>query len=626
MTTSPAATESTNVVSGPTRTDSASDTGGSVGTMSRSQPKTESQRPWLSLMRESLVERAAIYGLVRARAALRAGALILVVCSQFTASAAAQSWKIAAGDSTARWPDGVPRGKVSGLTAHYQSRGFFFARVDSVVQIAADSVAYVVLGDRSAIRSARQVGADGKREMEVERIIESIRENVFDTRTVDGVATRALEFYERQGFVETRITLDSVVVEGPAVDLLFRIEEGYNPLFLGLLLGGRTRASIRYLERATGLIAGSRLTAFDAPEIRDNLLRTGVFATVEPPLLLPAPDSSAIVQLVLEDRAPGSFDFALGYLPPSGTRAGSIVGSGNLALRNIFGAGRSLSIELDRLPGQTSSLTARIADPFVLGLRAGGEASFVGYQQDSTYSKQQYEIGMSLKLGQAVLTGHAVAEVSRPGTAGLRLTDGQQLVPNSRASLGGLGIRFGSSQGGADSSPGLALEIRFLRGRKTFRDEGLQSGDTLSVERRLKQERFESSIRWRKPLNRALWLVLGMDLRTLVSDVVDASDLYRLGGAKTLRGYDEDRFRGETAGRSVLEIRRRIQEGSVGFGFVDIGVVGDSRAQARWSVYPGFGFGLLLESAAGLINVSYAMNLEDGLTAGRVHFGLAFGL
>jgi hemolysin activation/secretion protein len=124
-------------------------------------------------------------------------------------------------------------------------------------------------------------------------------------------------------------------------------------------------------------------------------------------------------------------------------------------------------------------------------------------------------------------------------------------------------------------------------------------------------------------------LALGADLQVLVSDEADASDLYRLGGASSLRGYDEDRFAGTAVARALVEARRRLEGPSYAFVFADLGYVDSPTilgTDGETAVHPGFGAGVQLETGAGLLNISYAVNPEEGLLNGRIHFGLAFGL
>ncbi len=124
-------------------------------------------------------------------------------------------------------------------------------------------------------------------------------------------------------------------------------------------------------------------------------------------------------------------------------------------------------------------------------------------------------------------------------------------------------------------------------------------------------------------------VVTGGDARFLVSDAYDRTSLFRLGGARSLRGYDEDRFEGRATGRVLAEIRRHLDLRTYAFVFSDMGFVdapeglGSGRG---FQVKPGYGLGMQLDTAAGLVTATYGFNPEDGPANGRIHVAFSFGL
>jgi len=114
------------------------------------------------------------------------------------------------------------------------------------------------------------------------------------------------------------------------------------------------------------------------------------------------------------------------------------------------------------------------------------------------------------------------------------------------------------------------------------------------------------------------------------SDTYDRSDLFRLGGANTLRGYDEDQFLGHIVGRLLFEYRYQIDRESFAYVFSDLGFVAtpalsDASAQRQWK--PGYGVGIQVSTDLGLIRASYGLNPDDARPLnGRIHLGLSFGL
>ena len=78
--------------------------------------------------------------------------------------------------------------------------------------------------------------------------------------------------------------------------------------------------------------------------------------------------------------------------------------------------------------------------------------------------------------------------------------------------------------------------------------------------------------------------------------------------------------------RLLTEFRYLIDRVTYGFVFFDLGYLNDretSQSISGW--YPGFGVGFQINTAAGIINLTFASNTED-LSAVRAHIGLSLGL
>ena len=79
------------------------------------------------------------------------------------------------------------------------------------------------------------------------------------------------------------------------------------------------------------------------------------------------------------------------------------------------------------------------------------------------------------------------------------------------------------------------------------------------------------------------------------------------GAANSLRGYDENRFRGHIVGRALLEYRYLLGRGSLVYGFLE-------SAYVRRPTVPGPR--IQFYSRLGLVKASYALNDEDGPIGG----------
>ncbi|MDE0086090.1 MAG: BamA/TamA family outer membrane protein [Candidatus Poribacteria bacterium] len=108
---------------------------------------------------------------------------------------------------------------------------------------------------------------------------------------------------------------------------------------------------------------------------------------------------------------------------------------------------------------------------------------------------------------------------------------------------------------------------------------------------------------------------------------IPPTELFYLGGATTLRGYDEDWFSGPRRAHANLEYRFLTGRNSQIFTFVDLGsVTFIDRPSVFDKLRIGYGFGARLESKGGIIQLDYGLAAGDSALRGKIHvkLGAAF--
>jgi len=334
------------------------------------------------------------------------------------------------------------------------------------------------------------------------------------------------------------------------------------------------------------------------------------------------------------EEAPGAFDLVLGYLPSRAQGlsggGGGLVGNGHLTLRNLFGSGRVLSLKLNRLPGRVSSVDVRASDPYLFGFPLRVEARFRGIQQDSTYGQQRYGLEVGYRFAEGFEAyGTLSRELTKPGQAGVQLVSGQQRIPRSEILFYGLGLRYERLDRRVNPRRGLYAETNLERGNKErVALEVQEDGEPAEEVRVLDQERLTANLRLFLPTFRRQVGVLGGEAHVVLSNEYDTSDLFRFGGATSLRGYNEEQFLGNAVARVFTEYRYQLDRASYAFLFADLGYVERPEVEGQPSARafrPGYGVGAQLGTDLGLMTISLASNPDDP-TGVRAHLGLSIGL
>jgi outer membrane protein assembly factor BamA len=515
------------------------------------------------------------------------------------------------------------------------TRGFWFASLDSVVTTTDRRSRYFVSSGPpvriSDVVARGLIKLDAKAEI---RLFESQAGGVFDQTVLERDIRELLLRYADSGWpLATAVYRVKRVPQfgpDPRVEVDLVVDEGTNVELSEVQLASDIRTRGKLLARLAGLRVGREVRRFDPDEIRRSLESTGLFSSVGEVRLEADARGRGTLTIPLVENPPGSFDLVLGYLSnPRG--GGSVVGNGHIILRNVFGGARVFSMRLDRLSGRVSTLDAMVEDPYVFGSSLGVAALFRGEQRDSTYAKQSYAVDLQYKVADGLfLTVGARRDVTRPGQSGLTIANGRQRIPRSSTFFGGLGIRYSKVDSPMNPRRGVEASSGFQRGTKQITTFRVAGADTLLQAEGLAQERLHVVARVYVPLSRRQVFAAGGEAEALLSSEYDEADLVRLGGAKSLRGYNEEQFAGRFVARGFVEYRMLLDRLSYVFAFADLGYVesvalaapGDSRTNA----YPGFGVGIQFDTSIGLMNATYGMNADDGPLNGKVHVGLSFAL
>jgi outer membrane protein assembly factor BamA len=556
----------------------------------------------------------------------------------------------AAGDSTAHvadwtyvvdgrkmdWPAGLsPQTSdedeaLEGLLVWYRRQGYYAAAVDSVKSDSLIRTVWLDLGTQVTVGRVILTGPTLFQPVQLLDDFGTQPGKVLDVHVLERDIDRLLTRYEKRGMV---LASAQVVRVAPAEDdptrleVAIHIDEG--PLLpLGAIeISGRARTRPEFVSRATGLRIGKPLVGFDPAVIRDRLETTELFTEIDSIRLAVNENQEAILRIALKEEPPGAFDALLGYLPNAGiSGGGTVVGDVNILLRHVLGGGRSFAFRFQRNPGSVTRVNVRAEDPFIFGLPFRLAGHFDGFQQDSTYDSRSYGIEGGYRIQRLELFANGSRELTRPGSAR------SSTVPSSDSWFAGVGFSYRTIASRASPRKGVDVESVVENGRKereTFRTGSEGQERVLET---VFQQRLRARARLYAPVRRRSVAVLGVDTRAIQSGTYDEADLVRFGGANSMRGYNEDQFRGNLAIRLLSEWRYLLERRSFLFAFVDFGYINlpevntvtePDRVSEEWLV--GYGMGLQIETEAGLFKMSLAFNADDGIDA-KVHLGMTLGL
>lgn len=511
------------------------------------------------------------------------------------------------------------------IIAGAAEQGFPFAHVDSMFhRWTTDSTTLITvlhLRPGPLLRTG-EVSFTGNEAFSNEALLGEIAlspATVFDEAIAEADLRRIVAVYEQAGYPFAAARIGDIMIQerdGEAVaHVTFSIEEGMLFYIDEIIVEGNTLTRDHVIVRETRIAEHERYNPDHIDDIRRRLERLRFFDRVEEPRLY-VRDSIGGILLRVEEGNTNQFDGIVGYQPPRGTEEdGSFTGLVNMHFRNLFGTGRQLNARWERATTDISELELHYHEPWVAGLPVSLSAGLVQRQQDSAYVRRNVTGSVSFLWSSDVqLTGRIeqtqvipAIDADIPGLAHSRTLSGEiELYIDTRDNV-------------YNPRSGITLRNSYSGGNKRIRST---DGDITAFIQRLELDAGY----FQEVLPRAI-LALGLHGRELRGGELDLSDLYRLGGANTLRGYREEQFNGTRLGWTSLEFRYSLGRRTFAFAFLDFGYIEQSPDPTRNrpafnALRNGYGIGSRLETALGIISVSYALGEGDGVADGKIHFGL----
>jgi len=459
----------------------------------------------------------------------------------------------------------------------------------------------------------------------------------FDPDRFVAGAGELLERYEARGFPFARVAPRDFHADSA---LAFRVlvDEGREGRVVGLALSGNADTRESFVAREMLLRRGRAWNRRALERGRERLLRTGLFRTVgEPYPLVDETGGGLRVGLTVEEALANRIEGVFGWNRGEGNEDGFFSGYFDLLFRNLGGVGRRAAVRWERRGRDAREIRIGFREPWLPFVPIGAGFDLRRTFRDSTYVRTEVEGAIDVPLsGTLTLSARAAADSWSPGDRT------PATVPKSRRNRGGVGFRYEGTDFPPNPSRGLNVSLEGEYGEKAVDVEAAPADSAANGAGVGAAASGANTIRFREEIARAaveVFVPLGGphlvafrargDLVSSDEEPIPDYELFFLGGARSLRGYDEDRFLGERVAVATLEYRFRLAGRSRVFLFVDQGFTVLRRESAtapgletlRGSPL-GWGGGLQADSRLGVVGIGVGIPEGEGLAAARVHVSI----
>jgi outer membrane protein insertion porin family len=511
----------------------------------------------------------------------------------------------------------------------YKSQAYLHACVDSMwmkrdtLRMDVEVHIFLTEGKPSVVR---QIELDSCRNLtaaDLYAVMKLHEGDLFVPSSLEQDIQSILHLYERKGYPLAQVEIQNISftdsTEEMSAKVRIHIHEGKKLQVAELRIEGN-KVTKDYVITREARLHKNELFSGDLPErIKRRIDHLQLFSSVSlPELYLTESEQAGLSVRVIEGNQ-NSFDGVLGYVPSSGSSGnGYVTGLVNISLRNLFGTGRKLSTRWYQENQSSQETELHYFEPWVASFPVNAQIGFFQRKQDSTYVRMQYDISAELMLTDEFSFSVSFSQYDVYPTEGY----GRLVMAESKTTSLGASIRYDSRDNPTTPTDGILYSTEYHTGSKhTSISEIFPTGATSTTQRLVFDLSYYLSTFFRQVIAAEL------HLRDFSSSTLDVSDLFRLGGASTLRGYREGQFLGSRIVWTNLEYRFLVASRSFFYGFVDVGyfvqpaIAAISMIASEQSKI-GYGIGVRIDSALGLIGVSFALGEGDTFSTSKIHIRL----
>lgn len=448
----------------------------------------------------------------------------------------------------------------------------------------------------------------------------------FSGSRIESEINRIIRHWENQGYMLVRIAVDEPQpdINECIVDVRLNIDTGPQIRVDGFILPELQRNNPDYIKTASGVRKGMLVTPNLLRDAQLNLDNTGLFEDVEQPQIA-FNDGEYLLYFGIEEARTNMFDALIGYVPrPQG--GNTIVGTGQLMLRNALFDGSTINIRFERLQELVTRLDLSYDMSWIAGLPIGAGAHFNFIQQDSTFQVRNFGLNGRYSLSAST---EIIGSLRNVAASANRITGQPIRELDSNALFAGLGVEYRRTDSRRNPTRGLHGRVLVETGVKRITDDRI--GD-FTDKRRVSQQEITGFLRgYINPFRRHI-IAPSMHGYIMISDIFTEVDLNRFGGAHSFRGYREDQFQSSRMLWGDVEYRYLLDRFSHAFVFGAFGYyerprlvfeLENSLKINEWLYSWGIGF--QYNTPIGTMQFTYAISADDDLANGKVHFGITTG-
>ena len=482
--------------------------------------------------------------------------------------------------------------EIDRILQQVKKRGFFTARIDSISKTNKELIAYLDLGKKinEIIIVTKKDNTNGI----IDSGIDSIK---IKTREFSDLTNQLLEQIDRKGNSFSGITYVNPLLKNDTLFLEMKISNSSSRKIDKVITGGyedfpKKFISKYFLINKNTIFSKQKLNQVSALSNKLDFIKEK-----KAPEVLFKKDSTHLY-LFLDKIGTSSFDGLVNFSSKENGKGLLLNGNLDLKLNNTFNTGEKFEIIWNKVSDEKTDFKINSYVPYILNSKFSTTLEFYLYRQDSTFTNTNFELKTDYLINQK---SHASILFNSKNSNYLLNISNNDLASYSNYFIGlGYELKKSSTSNLYKYKNGLNLNLTIGK-RKT---------DTESIN----QLKFHFSAFANVQINNRGYLNIKNESGLLTSKNYLLNELFRIGGANSIRGYNEQSLFTDGYSYSNIEFRYSLDTSSYLYSITDLGGYIENTTNKIKKLL-GIGAGYQFRINNNLVNLGYVISTNSSTNA-----------
>ncbi len=448
-------------------------------------------------------------------------------------------------------------------------------------------------------------------------------------KNVKKVQEKLIMFYENNGYPFASVKLDSIVIGEGIISAQLKLTKNYEIKIDSLVIKGNAKITPVYIYNYLGIKPGSLYDESQLKKVNTRIAELPFIRSTKPAFVSFSDKFNKLI-LNFEKKRASQFDGIIGILPDNATGKILFTGDVRLKLQNGLGRGELIDLNWRKLQSQTQDLKVRLVYPFILRTPFGLDYNFKLYKKDTTFLDIYQNIGVQYLL----IGGNYVKVFYNNKTSTLLSTKGLEYLTSLPANadvntnMYGLGIKYEKLDYRLNPRKGFSVLMNASAGSKKIK-KNAKLNPIVYEKLKLSSALYNGDVEatFFLPIANRSSIKIGAQAAFIYGETTFQNELSRIGGLKTLRGFDEESIYASCYSILTLEYRFILEQNSYLYVFGDGAWYENNEVNRYVKDTPlGFGAGISFETKAGIFSINYALGKQFSnpieFRSGKIHFGI----